>query len=184
MIVDRKDNYAPWLSDPDDPTENLMTADQAAAAAQAVAALYPDLVDRSLDRQPAPVDKTRREDNFAPWLSDPDDPNTGLMSSDDAHKSASIVAILHPELVDHSMDRPINPRRVRGKSIAAWGAILARDEKKRIDTALRSGLVGGLNSTALARKVLGSAQIRGVDGVTEITRRKIALLGKAAIKRK
>ena len=75
------------------------------------------------------------------------------------------------------------PFKVGKFSIAQWAAFMAQDDRSRIDNAIRSGLIGGLDNTAIARKVVGSAGMRGVDGVTEVTRRRIAHLGRAAIKR-
>lgn len=79
---------------------------------------------------------------------------------------------------------PNEPRdTIRGRSLAAWGSALAKDEKNRIDSAVRSGVIGGLDNTEIARKVVGSAGMRGVDGVTEVTRQKIANLGRAAVRK-
>ena len=75
------------------------------------------------------------------------------------------------------------PFKVGKFSIAQWAAFMAQDDRSRIDNAIRSGLIGGLDNTTIARKVVGSAGMRGVDGVTEVTRRRIAHLGRAAIKR-
>lgn len=41
--------YAPWATDPDDPTESAMSNDDATKAAAAVAAMFPELVDKSGD---------------------------------------------------------------------------------------------------------------------------------------
>jgi len=98
-----------------------------------------------------------------------------------------------PWTVELEMDLPVQfqwdgrgmvPFRVAGNSLAAWAAYLARDDKSRIDNAIRSGLIGGLNNVAIARKVVGSAGVRGIDGVTEITRQRVAHLGRAANKRR
>jgi hypothetical protein len=41
--------WAPWITDPDDPTGGLMTADETMAAAEMIATMYPELIDHSLD---------------------------------------------------------------------------------------------------------------------------------------
>jgi hypothetical protein len=71
---------------------------------------------------------------------------------------------------------------VLDKSLAAWAQYFAREDLKNIETAIRTGLIAGLDNTEIARKVVGSMGLNGVDGVTEFTRHKIGHLGRAAIK--
>ncbi len=73
---------------------------------------------------------------------------------------------------------------IAGLSLPKWAASFARDDVNHIDNAVRSGVIGGLNNTEIARKVIGSMGLNGVDGVTEITRQKIARLGVMAIKKR
>ena len=44
---------------------------------------------------------------FSLRTSDPDDPHVGIMSPAEAMAAAMLVAVLNPELIDHSMDGPI-----------------------------------------------------------------------------
>lgn len=74
------------------------------------------------------------------------------------------------------------PFKIGHFSISQWAAYLAQDDKSRIDSAIRSGIIGGLDNTEIARKVIGSSGLHGVDGVTEVTRQRITQLGRAAIK--
>lgn len=67
-------------------------------------------------------------------------------------------------------------------SLAKWAAYFAQQDIKAIDAAIRAGLINGEDNTEIARKVVGSMALNGVDGVTEFTRNKIAHLGRAAIK--
>lgn len=69
-----------------------------------------------------------------------------------------------------------------GRTFAQWAALFATMDIARIDNAIRSGLIGGLTSTEIARKVIGSAGINGIDGVTEITRKQMTNIGRAEIK--
>jgi hypothetical protein len=71
---------------------------------------------------------------------------------------------------------------VLDKSLATWAQYFAREDVKGIDTAIRTGLIAGLDSAEIARKVVGSMGLNGIDGVTEFTRHKIGHLGRAAIK--
>ena len=43
------DFWCPWISDPDDPNDNIMSPEECEAAAQRVAEMYPELIDHSLD---------------------------------------------------------------------------------------------------------------------------------------
>jgi hypothetical protein len=71
-------------------------------------------------------------------------------------------------------------RIIHGKTLAQWASHMATTDLTRIDTAIRTGLLGGLDNTEIARKVVGSMKLHGVDGATEITRRRIIQLAKAA----
>lgn len=71
-------------------------------------------------------------------------------------------------------------RIVHGNSMAEWAAHMAATDITRIDTAIRNGLLSGLDNMEIARKVVGSMKLQGSDGATEITRRRIIQLAKAA----
>lgn len=67
--------------------------------------------------------------------------------------------------------------------LARWAHYFAQQDTKAIDAAIQSALAIGDDSAEIARKVVGSMHLNGVDGVTELTRHKLAHLGRAAIKR-
>jgi hypothetical protein len=73
-------------------------------------------------------------------------------------------------------DKPILDR-----SLAAWAQEFAREDARNIDTAIRVGLTEGHKSDEIARKVVGSMGMNGIDGVTEYTRHRMGHLGRAAI---
>lgn len=73
---------------------------------------------------------------------------------------------------------------VRGVSFAQLAAFFIEEDLARIDNAVRSGLIGGLDNTEIGRKVIGSMGINGIDGVTEVTRQRIAHLGRMSVKPK
>ena len=74
------------------------------------------------------------------------------------------------------------PREFSGYTLAQWAAYFAADDANRIDSAIRGGVLSGLGGAEIGHKVVGSAKLNGIDGQTEITRRKIARLGVAEIK--
>lgn len=67
-------------------------------------------------------------------------------------------------------------------SLARWAKSFADKDAQTISSAIQTGLIAGLDNTEIARRVVGSMGLNGVDGVTEFTRHKIAHLGRAAIK--
>jgi hypothetical protein len=74
--------------------------------------------------------------------------------------------------------------QILGASLAQWAATFAAADEHRIETAIRTGLLSGFENTEVARAVVGSQRLAGVDGVTEITRRQIIQLARVTLKRK
>lgn len=72
--------------------------------------------------------------------------------------------------------------RVMDRSLAVWAQAFAANDLETIRTAIMTGLHDGIDNAEIARKVVGTIGLNGVDGVTEFTRHKIAHLGRAAIK--
>lgn len=72
--------------------------------------------------------------------------------------------------------------RVMDRSLAVWAQAFAANDLETIRTAIMTGLHEGIDNAEIARKVVGTMGLNGVDGVTEFTRHKIAHLGRAAIK--
>lgn len=72
--------------------------------------------------------------------------------------------------------------KIMNQSLAVWAQAFARLDLETIRTAITTGMINGLDNTEIARKVVGSLALNGVDGVTEFTRHKIAHLGRASIK--
>jgi hypothetical protein len=73
------------------------------------------------------------------------------------------------------------PTTIHGMSLAGWAAHIAEIDINHIDKAVRSGLIGGLDNTEIARSVVGSATINGIDGMTAVTRHHISQLARAAV---
>lgn len=72
--------------------------------------------------------------------------------------------------------------KVLDHSLPVWAQTFAKNDIETIRSAITSALLDGLDNTEIARRVVGSMALNGVDGVTEYTRHKIAHLGRAAIK--
>jgi len=113
---------------------------------------------------------------YAPHIVDPDAPQPD-MSSEEIRDFADKVAEMYPELVR----KPATPAMVAKLTVAQWAKHFADTDRKLIDNAIRSGLIGGLDNTEIARKVIGSLQLNGIDGATEITRQQIIRLARVAV---
>lgn len=93
--------------------------------------------------------------------------------------TAEAEAELPPELQWDLRGRV--PAEMAGFTIAEWASYFSKMDRERIDTALRSGLIAGLDNTEIARKVIGSLALNGIDGATEITRQEILRLARIAV---
>ena len=283
------DAYAPWISDPDDPDESMISSGAAQAAARNVAASNPDLVDRSMDGpilkflQELHIDILQYElDGKLPhWLTveakmagrrveirakhlakhlaeraarpkSTKPPSSEAMARLTAAyaiakaKDPAFAAFAEPEEMPEKLQlvtwakaimvldgseiiiRDLIERDLAGSqvmpiarilvvtahlvrkvvqirehaiktafrllrdrlgdkpildaSFAAWAQALARDDAASITAAIQQGLGDGLDSTEIARKVVGTRGLNGVDGCTEFPRHKLAHIGRAAIK--
>jgi hypothetical protein len=70
---------------------------------------------------------------------------------------------------------------MEGFTISEWAHFFSQQDRALIDNAIRSGVIAGIDNTEIARKVIGSLELNGIDGVTEITRQQIARLGRVAV---
>jgi hypothetical protein len=71
--------------------------------------------------------------------------------------------------------------KILDQSFAVWAQAFAKNDLETIRTAIISGLLAGIDNIEIARRVVGSMGLNGVDGVTEYTRHKLAHLGRASI---
>jgi len=58
-----------------------------------------------------------------------------------------------------------------GRVLGSWSKKVAADDIARISAQIRIGIVQGETTTQIARRIIGSAKLKGADGVTQITRR-------------
>jgi hypothetical protein len=71
---------------------------------------------------------------------------------------------------------------IRGHSLAIWAGHFAAEDKSRIDKTIRVWLMAGSENTEIARQVVGSATLNGIDGMTAVTRHHISQLARAEIR--
>lgn len=83
---------------------------------------------------------------------------------------------------DSSMLRSlVTQRPFEGRVLRDWAKDIAAADIKRITDAVRMGIVQGEDAKAIARRVVGTAALKGSDGVTEITRRGAESITRTAV---
>jgi SPP1 gp7 family putative phage head morphogenesis protein len=68
-----------------------------------------------------------------------------------------------------------------GKTLRSWAKNIRRADLERIEAQVRIGIVQGESAQAISRRVVGTARLRGRDGVTQITRNNAAAITRTAV---
>lgn len=69
----------------------------------------------------------------------------------------------------------------KGQTLSKWADTIAAADLRRIEDQIRMGMIAGEGSAEIARRVVGSARLRGTDGVTQITRREAESISRTAV---
>lgn len=69
----------------------------------------------------------------------------------------------------------------QGKTLRDWSSTIKKQDIDRITSQIKIGMVQGETSDQIARRVVGTAQLQGADGVTEISRTQAAALTRTAV---
>ena len=80
-----------------------------------------------------------------------------------------------------SLEAIAKSKPFEGKTMEGWAKSIARADVQRIEAQIKIGMVQGETGPQIARRVVGSARLRGVNGVTEITRRQAAAISRTAV---
>ncbi len=105
-----------------------------------------------------------------------------------AKGSETIVKVIFDDgeilFLTHEGNKPPAQRgpMLDGKSLAMHAKEHYADEVRRIETVIRSGVLGGLDGHQIAGRVVGTHMLRGADGVTAGTRQKLARLARSHVK--
>lgn len=87
----------------------------------------------------------------------------------------AVPVVLGTTIPDASLLREIvRTRPFMGKTLREWSRKLEADDISRIEDAVKVGIVQGESVPAISRRVVGTARLKGRDGVTQITRRQAA----------
>ena len=100
---------------------------------------------------------------------------------------AGIVKTVVPVQLDLILPAPALLKAIattnpfEGRTLREWSQSLAAEDLRRIENSIRVGMVQGESSSEIARRVVGTARLKGVDGVTEITRRAADAITRTAV---
>ena len=75
----------------------------------------------------------------------------------------------------------VSTKPFEGRVLKRWAANIARADIERITGSIRIGMIQGEGPQSIARRIVGTARLRGADGVTAITRRNAAALTRTAV---
>lgn len=75
----------------------------------------------------------------------------------------------------------VSTKPFEGRVLKQWASNIARADIERITGSIRIGMIQGEGSQAIARRIVGTARLRGANGVTAITRRNAAALTRTAV---
>lgn len=69
----------------------------------------------------------------------------------------------------------------QGRILSDWAAGMQDDELRRIHVAIQNGMIAGEDMQAIARRVVGTAQLGGADGVLNMTRAQVESVTRTAV---
>lgn len=100
---------------------------------------------------------------------------------------ANALQTVSPVVINPNLPAPelllaiVNERPFEGRILREWADDIQRADLQRIEDQIRIGLTQGESSANIARRVVGTASLRGRDGVTEITRRQAEAISRTAV---
>lgn len=74
----------------------------------------------------------------------------------------------------------VRERPFEGRTLRQWARNMATRDLQRIEQQIRIGIVQGEGGAAIARRVVGTARLKGRDGVTQLTRRTAEMITRTA----
>lgn len=72
-------------------------------------------------------------------------------------------------------------RPFEGRLLKDWADSMAAEDIRRIHSAIQAGMIAGEDAATIARRVVGTASLKGADGITEITRRQVQSIIRTAV---
>jgi SPP1 gp7 family putative phage head morphogenesis protein len=100
---------------------------------------------------------------------------------------ANVLRTVSPVVLDFVMPSVeqlreiVRARPFEGKVMKDWASGQRRDDLQRIMSQIQIGMTQGESAQQITRRVFGTTQARGVDGITEITRRNAEAITRTAV---
>jgi SPP1 gp7 family putative phage head morphogenesis protein len=100
---------------------------------------------------------------------------------------AEAMSAVSPVLLNMALPSPARLKRIataqplRGALLGDWADRLKRSDLERLEGQIRIGITQGESASEIARRLVGTARLKGADGVTAITRRQAQTLSRTAI---
>ncbi len=94
----------------------------------------------------------------------------------------SVIVSVFPVELGSALPDPTRLRQIvtsrpfEGKTLSQWAKQIETVDIARIEDAIKIGLVQGEGPLQISRRIVGTAALRGRDGVTQITRRNAAAI--------
>ncbi len=90
-----------------------------------------------------------------------------------------VINYVIPEV--SALEAIVRSKPFQGKTMKGWAQSISAADVKRIEDQIKIGFVQGETGPQIARRIVGSARLRGVNGVTEITRRQASAITRTAV---
>lgn len=109
-----------------------------------------------------------------------------LAVAEPAFTMAAVHSVM-PVILDMVLPAPallralVTEQPFMGQVMRDWAMQMAEADVRRIMNEIRVGMVQGESVTDISRRIVGTAQFNGVDGVTEITRREAEAITRTAV---
>lgn len=91
------------------------------------------------------------------------------------------VTIVFNEVPAGQLRALVTHNPFQGQVLRAWADQVADADIQRILQQIRIGMINGEDSAQIARRVVGTARLKGADGVTQISRRNAAAITRTAV---
>lgn len=108
------------------------------------------------------------------------------LASDEVVFADRAIKTVSPVTLDTDLPAPALLRNVatrrpfQGRTLREWARKIQADDLARLDSAIKIGVVQGETNDQIARRLVGSARLRGRDGVTQVTRNQAEALTRTA----
>ena len=100
---------------------------------------------------------------------------------------SKIIVTTSPVVVETILPSPrlletlVSSKPFQGRLLKDWIKLLQQEDLRRIEASIQIGMVQGESNREIARRIVGTARLKGSDGVTEITRRQASSLTRTAV---